>query len=284
MSILNLDRQKIIIRSDIVKKDTSLSEYQNIKLAEDYLQTNPINLDYGIKIKTAPVADFTQNILTTEFCIGDNLEGVLKQNKDQVFWLKLLRQMLRAFQVRGFLWGDLAPRNMIFDKKSKIIYIIDFEKRLDIKDSSVKQDDFNLFFRNYAYEEFSCVLGATAQKILFIDFLTYDSQIEIPMDEIKSKRKKKLLERIFGEKNQYPIKEIGFVEDLMSVTATPFLVNQKPVYPMFLIEKIVKKGGAYAYTEIVKQLAQYRDCAERLATLKSLVKRFLSNEGKQPNE
>lgn len=284
MSILNFDRQKIIIQPNIVKKATFLLEYHNIKLAESYLWTDPINLDCGIKIKTAPVIDFAQNILSTTFCVGNNLEDLLRQNKDRVFWLKLLRQILRVFQIRGFLWGDLAPRNMIFNRESKTIYIVDFEKRLNIKDSSVKQDDFNLFFRNYAYEEFSCVLDVTTQRILFTDLLSFDPQIEISAAEIKSKRKRKLLERIFGEKNQYSIKEIGFAEDLMSVTATPFFVNQQLIYPMLLIEKIVKKGGAYAYTEIVKQLAQCRDCAERLATLKSLVKRFLPNKREQPNE
>lgn len=277
MDVLNFDSRKVRIGKGVVKKRTSLLEYQQFCLARDYLQSNLIVLDCGISVKTASLIDWTNNDLITEFCLGLNLEHALIQQIDKLFCINVIRELLQMFRKRGFLWGDMAPRNMVLDKKSNIIYIFDFERKLIIKDNPLDEENFNRFFRNYAYEEFSCVLFPCDQKALFAELLVVDSGGEILTSEIGSKRKKRLLEHLIGQKERYLIEEVCLVEDLMSAAATPFMANDKVVYPMFLIEKIVKKGGSYAYATTVKALEKCSNGAEKLAVLETAIRRFFSD-------
>ena len=278
MNVLNFDSQKVRIEKGVVKKHTSLMEYQQFCLARDYLRSSPIVLDCGISVRTVSLIDWTDNDLITEFCLGLNLEHALIQGMDKLFCMKVIRELLQMFRERGFLWGDIAPRNMVLDKKSNIIYIFDFERKLIIKDGPLNKETFNRFFRNYAYEEFSCVLFPCDQEVLFADLLDVDFVGEILTFEIGSKRKKRLLEHLMGKKEKYLVREVCLVEDLMSAAATPFIVNNRTVYPMFLIEKIVKKGGSYAYAETIKALEKCSNGAEKLAVLKVTIERFFSDD------
>jgi hypothetical protein len=154
----------------------------------------------------------------------------------------------------------------------------DFERELIIQGNPLNKETFNRFFRNYAYEELSCVLFPHDQKMLFADLLTVDSGEEILTSKIESKRKRRLLERLLGKREKYLVKEMCLAEDLMSITATPFMVNNRIIYPMFLIEKIVKKGGSYAYTEIVKAFERCSNGAEKFAVLENAIERFFLDD------
>jgi len=277
MNVLNFDSQKVRIEKGVVKKRTSLLEYQQFCMARDYLWVSPIVLDCGISVRTASLIDWVDSDLITEFCLGLNLEHAFIQRVDKLFCMKVIRELLWMFRERGFLWGDMAPRNMVLDKKSDIIYIFDFERKLVIKDNLLEEKIFNRFFRNYAYEEFSCVLFPYDQEILFAELLAVDSVEKIPSSEIQSKRKKRLLEHLIGQREEYFVREVCLAEDLMSAVATPFMVGDGVVYPMFLIEKIVKKGGSYAYAKTVKALEKCSNGAEKLAVLEATIRRFFSD-------
>ena len=274
MNVLNFDSRKVWVGKNTVRKHTSLSEYQQFCMAKDYLKLNPVILDCGILVKTAPLISWADDSLITEFCSGLNLEHALIQKADKLSYIKIIRDLLFKFRENGFLWGDIAPRNMVLDESSNIIYIFDFERRFIIKDNPLGKETFSRFFRNYAYEEFSCVLFPSDQELLFDDLLTVNSEGEILTSEIESRRKKRLLEQFWGKKEKYLVKEVCLAENLMSVTATPFMVDNQIVYPMFSIEKIVKKGGSYAYTEIVKAFKGCSSGTEKIAILEDAIKRF----------
>ena len=144
MDVLNFDSQKIKIdkRRGIVKKYSTFFEYSQLKMAIDYLKSCPIILDCGIQVRATSIINWTTGELTTKFCQGLNLEHALKYSNNKIFWVKICKQLLKAFQERGFLWGDIAPRNIIFDKLSGSIYIFDFERPLIIKDCSVGKNLF----------------------------------------------------------------------------------------------------------------------------------------------
>ncbi|MFH0923886.1 MAG: hypothetical protein V1825_04085 [Candidatus Falkowbacteria bacterium] len=275
--MLNFDSRKIKIdrRRGVVKKQSSFFEYQQLKIAIDYLESCPIILDCGIQIRAISIVDWIVNELSTKFCRGLNLEHALRYGSNKNFWAKVCKQLLKAFQERGFLWGDIAPRNMIFDKLSSSIYIFDFERPLIIKDCSVGKSLFAGFFRRYAYEEFSCILTVVNQRLLFTNLLSENNSCEFFVDNLKSKRKKHLLKQYFGQKKSYTVKELHIIEDLMSAIATPFSVSGGTIiYPMFLIEKAVKEGGVYAYAKIVRQLKKCSTEAEKLFVLQNIMEGF----------
>lgn len=171
--------------------------------------------------------------------------------------MKIIRELLHKFRERGFLWGDIAPRNMIYVGKKQMLYILDFEKPLEIRDTLVNILDFNLFFRGYAYEEISCVLVAEEQSFLFADFLEIDMGRIIPLSEIRSGRKRRTLEYLFGNKDCYDVAEVALVEDVMSAVATPTMYENRLICPMPIIEKAVKRRGTDAYIEFVKRRELY---------------------------
>jgi len=101
MNVLNFDSQKVRIEKGVVKKHTSLLEYQQFCLARDYLQTTSIILNCGILLKTPSLIDWVDNDLITEFCLGLNLEHAFIQKMDKLFCMKVIRELLGMFQKKG---------------------------------------------------------------------------------------------------------------------------------------------------------------------------------------
>jgi len=279
MNVLSFDSSKVDIdvKNNIVKKISSNLEYEQIRLANEYLDFCPIILDCGLKIKAAPVIEMNDNKLVLHFCQGLNLEHAMRFGNNNKKWLLVFREMLEAFQKRGFLWNDIAPRNMIFNSNSLTISIFDFEKKMVVKDSSVEKKIFAEFFRRYAYEEFSCFLSKREQACLFHGFLLENIENEVCIDNITSNRKKMLLNLCFGLKKCYLISEMNVIEDMMSEVATPINVDGHVIYPMFFIEKIIKKGGYNEYLQLIKFLSNCSSGAEKFFIIKEFSRRLLSD-------
>lgn len=271
MDVLSFDSEKIHIdkKNNIVRKKSQILEYEQIKLANDYFEYCPIILNCGLKIRIVPILGLENEELLLHFCRGLNLEQALRYNLNRRLWVSVLKELLIIFQRRGFMWGDIAPRNMIFDEDSSTLYILDFEKKLIIRDATIDENQFSGFFRRYAYEELSCLLNEAEQKFLFHLLLSENIEGGVSIEDIFSGRKKALLRDIFGDKKVYSIGEINVIEDAMSFVATPVKTRNGVFYPMFLIEKITKKGGYYVYTEMVKKIWGCSSNLEKISIIKS---------------
>ncbi|EKD69941.1 MAG: hypothetical protein ACD_46C00693G0004, partial [uncultured bacterium] len=250
-----------------------------LDLAAEYLNRYPINLNCGLRVLAATILDWDNNELKLKYCNGLNVEHALRYCKNSELWVLVMRELIEAFRQRGFLWGDIAPRNMVIDFTACVIYIFDFEKKFKIEDCSTNKKIFSRFFRSYAYEEMSCFLNYDNQKILFRDYLSENIDCEINVANIISNRKKGLLYNIFGAKECYLVSELQTVEDIMSLIATPFVIGNTNIFPMLLIDEHIKKGGIYGYTEIVKQLIDCKSVIQRFSVLKSLNEGFFINDG-----
>lgn len=163
---------------------------------------------------------------------------------------------------------------MIFDKRFKTVRIVDFERRLILQNSLVDHRLFSRYIRNYSLEEFSCFLFENERDVLFADFLIEEEEKNIPVSQIDSKRKIKLLGSIFGTKSFYDVKEIEEAERLMVFIATPFVVNDAIFYPMDLIDRISSQGGPNVYVKIAQKLRGFAGTEERYNELKKIAKTF----------
>ncbi len=273
MNILSFNPQKIIInpKDKIVFKKTLKIEYEQITLAHNYFASNPIILDCGLKVKTAPIIGFENDTLFLDFCEGINMEHLLKYGYKKKLWIYVLKELMNSFKKRGFLWGDIAPRNIVFNKKENVLYIFDFEKKTIIKDITLNDQQFSNFFRNYAYEEFSCFLTKKEQDILFYQKILKQRERAIYNEDIFSGRKRFLLQNNFNKKNFYSTEEVAYIEDQMSFAATPIIIDNKILYPMFLIEKITEKGGYYEYSKIVNRLCRCANDFEKFNIIKEFI-------------
>lgn len=271
-NVLSFDHEKVTttLSADgkmIVRKRTVEKERNNILLAQKHLlkhQPSVVSESFGVtRFLTAEVVewDAENKLLSTLYCIGENIEELLRVSigSDRSQLIELVRKSFELFRANGFLWGDFAPRNMIWDRQRGIMWLVDFERDLILRDCPVEQPKFNRYVRNYSREEFSCFLTTKESDLLFEGFLNEDDGGIMSAIQLTSKRKRLLLKHLFGEKEHYTLNEIRRAEDIMVMVATPFLVHDAYFFPMDSIDLIGSKGGTNEY---VKTIAAIRDLAE----------------------
>jgi len=283
-NILSFNETKIEIvylekGTPVVRKRTTKKEYFQIMSAHEHLIKHPaITESDMISILPAPVVEWCgcENVLVTEYCHGKNIEQILctcdRHTKKK--WIKIFKEIYAQFKLNGFLWGDFAPRNMIFNEKLKTIRIVDFERKLILYNDGVDSDFFSRYVRNYSLEEFSCFLFEHEQEILFSGLTLIEKPKVISTEEIQSKRKKELLSALFGAKNCYTVEEILEAEKLMVNVATPFLIDNKVVYPMDIIDNITSQTGPKTYVKIIKTLSCINDSRRKYVELIRIKKAF----------
>ena len=255
-----------------VEKKSSQLEYTQMLIAEEHLKKNKILLQGKILLRVAPVLAWNEDsyILTTEYCSGLNLEEALRsRNTDFNELISILDSFFSELKMNGFLWGDCAPRNMIFNKQQGVISLVDFERKLEVLTSPVTDNVFSRYVKNYSREEFSSFLLRSEQELLFSNFLIDDEDASLKVSDISSNRKKKLLKSIFGEKDSYGLDEINQVEDMMVSAATPFLINGNIFYPMDYLDRISSSLGQDFYVQLVSELVRLNEY-DRYRKLKEL--------------
>jgi len=276
--VLSFDKKKIKVSSDakgniVIEKRTNDIEYQNIVLAHNHFQKyHPVLVHHGeddIFVSIAEISEWKQetSVLSTFFYQGRTLEEVLRVSFGQARGnlIVFLRNIFELFRSIGFLWGDFAPRNMIWNESKKTLHLVDFERNLCLKDGLVGQHIFNRYVRNYAREEFSCFLSNKEQRFIFHGFLKEDHRRKyLSVDQITSKRKKALLRNIFGEKESYPLREIRDAEDIMVFITTPFRVRKGYFFPMDILDLVGSRGGPSEYAKTAVAIKSLRGSRMRM--------------------
>jgi len=87
---------------------------------------------------------------------------------------------------------------------------------------------------------------------------------------VGSKRKVSLLAIHFGHKEAYSSKELKQVEDIMAAIATPFKINDRVFFPMYIIDRVTNQKGAETYASIATLLYNAKRCEEKLEILESM--------------
>ena len=246
---------------DFVEKVATKKEFKNICIAEKYLVKYPMT----IKIKQKPINvrpakvlgwDDKNSLLKLELCKGLNLESELKKQDffNRAELLKLIESLFLEIRRIGFLWGDFAPRNMIYNSKKNEIGIFDFEKNTKFLNRTANDTEFSRFVHQYSMEEFACLLFPKEQQKLFGDLNLKKEVGRIKTNDINSARKKALLKLLFGKKSTYTLDKVVKVENIMRDIATPIKIDSGIVYSMELIEQIVKQSNVNNYARLAKVL------------------------------
>ncbi len=266
--VLSFDPTRIKIASrnglGVVEKKTTETEYIQFQQAIDHLKAHPINLAGDITVTPAPLIEWQpgEMVLVTQYCDGINLEQMLRviqEQSERQKWIEMFRDLFLGFKKTGFLWGDCAPRNMIYDPESATIHIVDFERKLVLLDGPPSRDLFTRYVRNYSLEEFASFLLREEVRSLFDSILRHERQQKIQQSEIASTRKRVLLSTLLGENDTYWISDIVYVEELMASAATPFIVNSRFFFPMDIIDRISEREGVNAYVKLVSILVELSD-------------------------
>lgn len=284
--VLSFDPEKVMMISAsdgraAINKKTTEKEYRNMLLARQHLlkyQPILVSETYGnIRVSVAEILGWNseKQLLFTLFYQGQHFEGILRETigTERNALMGLIKRMFETFKAIGFLWGDFAPRNMIWDQLQKAIWLVDFERNLYLRDRPIEHSSFSRYIRSYSMEEFSCFLTEHERATLLDDLIDKDVHEFIPISQITSKRKCSLLKTLFGEKECYSSGEVRQIEDLMVSISAPFQINDAFFFPIDPLDLIGSKGGPNEYTRTVmaiRNLGKY----ERFSELKKRAKAF----------
>lgn len=114
---------------------------------------------FKLKIKL-PLALIYDSINACYFSLMEVIEGVtleeiiVKKAASEKYLLTIYRDILLSLIDVGFLWYDMAPRNIIVNKASLEIFILDFEKSSFLENVTPKQREN--FFRSQIISEELC--------------------------------------------------------------------------------------------------------------------------------
>ena len=287
-NVLSFDSARVHIGQScggniVVKKRTSEKEFLNLSMATHHLEKHGLsvvvfNENEPTQVRVAPLDSWSEetSMMSTLFCKGENLESILREEKrkDRGTWISVIRALFVKFQRFGFMWGDFAPRNIIWNSTDNRLWLVDFERDTTTRDCPVEQGMFNRYIRSYSREEFACFLTEDEQLTVFKGFIQEpNGQRHIPIDHITSKRKSGLLRRVLGEKQSYSIQEVRTIEDLMVFIATPFFVRGNLFFPMDPLDSISSKRGPNEYVNTVIAIRDL-DGPERFAELTRISRSF----------
>lgn len=245
----------------VVVKKTTIQELNNIILARKYLLSKNLSLTLemmNLNISVVEVIGWDRKILSTPYKEGLNLELLLRNysGNERIIWVEGIKSLFTLFRSIGFLWGDFAPRNIIWDFSHNVLWLVDFERDFLALNDSASKSLFSKYVRSYSWEEFSSFLTKEEQSFVFDDFFDNDHNPfeSLLIKKISSKRKKGLLERIFGYKEYYSQQEVCYVESLMVDVATPIKTDDGLFFPMDILDSLNDKGGTDAYIRAVVSL------------------------------
>lgn len=227
-----------------VYKKTKAGEYTNLQRALAYVDSAALHCNgYRIQIVSGSSWNESTCELEMDLARGENLETLIKgPQRGQI--VALLGEFISLVKVHGFLWGEIAPRNMILDEAAKTLTLVDFEKPFTIHGRPIDDYGFYRFLSAYAREEMAgFLLPDEFNRVLGKHLKRPDASRTIGVDQIASNRKKHLLSHFFGTQSQYNHCQLDRVEGLMAAVVAPRTENGKIVaYPAYEMDAASSLG------------------------------------------
>lgn len=248
-SVTSLEDERVSLiqknGSFLVSKKTTISEPKNLARVKSWLKMNgnlsglKTGLHLNISIPKVMEWKISNSTLVMEYCCGVNLETeLIKNDKNRDLYIKIISDLLHWIKEKSFYWQDFAPRNMLFNKESNTVTLIDFESRLKIGRKMMSEKEFNLFIQNRIILELATVLFAAEQKYLCPNIWKYSRRTSIPLGEIIGRRRRGYI--LFHHPGIYRIKHSDLVqiEKRIVYIATPFYYKNTVFYPLIALSKI----------------------------------------------
>jgi hypothetical protein len=252
--VISLDEKKVWLEKKgaqkIVKKRTTVNEYENLKLIAHWLKKGKHSDFYWegdvYTIETPRVLNWNsqEGVLSMALCEGKNMEVLLREITDMQ---SEKRKRLVRFTVdffywmrkQGFLWKGACFRNMIVNTAQKKIYIFDFEKFDGILDAAMSIGEFKLFCTGRIGEEAAGFLFEDEQKEVFGNLWEYSQSKYLKTKSDLGTRQRTLMRRLFSSNSiTAPIDQITAIEKIMTLTSTPLQYRGVAVFPILLLGEI----------------------------------------------
>lgn len=242
-------------------KQTNLVEVANLNKMRNHLSSTPplIQNDVSYSVIVPPIIAWSEEAQTIEleYMEGENLEKLLTSpsGKERIQYIEFVKNFIHWMESTGTFWRGAAPRNLLINSRDKTICMVDFERPITVKESTFTHPEFNALARGLVHEEFCAFLFESEQSEIFPDIWSNISSDPIPLVSIHGKRVKILLDNFFGpaEESVKP-EQLMTVYKFMSSIVTPFLIKEKPFFPLQHIDN--KINGPESYVRTILELSQ----------------------------
>ena len=242
MEVISLEKGKVTIKENEVIKKSNKKELNNLLHAHKKINGQNIFImgtDYNVVVPE--VYDFADGNIIMEKCYGNNLEIMLRNNKTHSMGVEYNNQILKEFIKKKFFWKDYAPRNILVNHNS--ISIMDFERGIDEENVHLLE-----YFLDSVYEEYGAFLLPEERFFKIDDFFNTKSDSIISINEIGSKRVKKILE-VMGYENTIPFGAYVLAVRMIVINETPYVKDNDIVYPLIELEEYIANEGYEKYTD-----------------------------------
>lgn len=240
-----------------VFKKTKAAEYANLQAARRYIDSAGLGCNgYLIKVVGGSHWNQAAGELEMDLVAGENLETLVKgPRREQI--VALLESFIGLVKTHGFLWGEIAPRNMILNEPQKTVTLVDFEKPLSIHGRSIDDYAFYRFLSMYAREELSAfLLPDEFNRVLGKHLRPPDASRTTDTSAIGSSRKRHLLSHFFGAQARYNDCQLNHVEGVMAAAIAPRVKDGKIIaYPAYQIDA-ASCLGVEKYLSLVLNFAE----------------------------
>lgn len=207
MQVISMTEGKItqdyISSHKIIIKQSSFDEIKKIECARKILEKRKIKIgNEEFSFHLPKINGYKNGKIQMEFLVGDNLEISLRSSEDREKAINTTNTLFQYFYDNKIYWGDFAPRNIIINKKNRIINLCDFERGI-YSNFSGKE-----YLPNYAYEEYAAFLFPVERRFSekLNSIFTVEEIIPVKISDIRSKRVKSI------------IKEIGIAEKTLLIS------------------------------------------------------------------
>lgn len=246
------EKVRIIRDRGIVEKRTTKTEYDNHLFAIEFFKDikKPILVN-DMRVNIVPLIKYRNGCITTSYCEGFNLESLMRTLDKREQAKLIMKSFISFLRCTGFLWGDIAPRNLVVSHDKKNLWVLDLEKETKYIPNVSDEIWFRHLYK-YAFEEVSCFYFQNETR----EILSLPKKIELPelnikCNQIHSNRKKKLLASIYGYKEYYLLSHLLHIEELMASVAFPIFIDGAVASSMDTIEANIKKHGFDWYIDHV---------------------------------
>ena len=252
----------------IFNKKTGSSELINLGLAKEKLEGRSVMLEgkkYTIHIPNVIFWNETDCVLQLEYCMGNNLEFLLRDADTHKRGVNILNSILDFLINNRIYWVDFAPRNVILSESK--IYIVDFEKGFMDEESSLVD-----VLRNHIYEEYCLFLFRDERKKIVdgIFDVETDSNVVIRVDSIKNNRIREIA-KLLGYKTN--ILKSDFLDILRIIidVEEPYIEDNKQIYPGVILDKYMINNNSdnpiLDYSKKVLELHKLKETKNRVQVI-----------------
>ena len=237
----------ILNNKKIFCKKTCENEIKNLKKLKQLINNKKIIIEekeYNILLPNVLKWDKINHILYTDFCDGENLECLLRNQESHEKGVLILNSLLEFMINNNIFWVDFAPRNILISEN--IIYLVDYEK--GIMDSKKVYE----YLRNHVYEEYALFLFKN-ERLFDLDYILRAREEEkgkiIPFNELECQRIKKMAEKM-NFINEITIEQYLKLLGILIKVEEPKIINNNFNFPGVELDKIFKSNSFTLALEI----------------------------------